>query len=195
MNLVKTIKIDNAAVEIKFGEYKYEDLVIDIERVRNYCREGCPNFGVNGGCPPFSPTANQLLKDKNFILVIGKINTTDYTKDEFKEADKTLNKLLKSIGLMFKEKYGIEFLSPEHCTECDVCTIHEGCKKSDKRTISITGTGIMLSETIENLFHEKLEWANEKPPCKLIKIMCIISDNLTEKILEEFKNLSINNKL
>ncbi|WDU82121.1 hypothetical protein [Caloramator sp. Dgby_cultured_2] len=68
-------------------------------------------------------------------------------------------------------------------------------QKSDKRTISITGTGIMLSETIENLFHEKLEWANEKPPCKLIKIMCIISDNLTEKILEEFKNLSINNKL
>lgn len=39
----------------------------------------------------------------------------------------------------------------------------------------------MLSETIENLFHEKLEWANEKPPSKLIKIMCIISDNLTEK--------------
>lgn len=195
MNFVKTIEVDNKIVEMKFGEFKYEDLVIDIERVRNYCREGCPNFDVNGGCPPFSPTANQLLKNKIFILVIGKIYTSNYSKYEFNEADKSLNRLLKSIGLSFKEKYGIKFLSPEHCTECDVCTIKTGCQKPDRRTISITGTGIMLSETIENLFGEKLEWAIDNPPSKLIKIMCIISDKLTEKIIEELKNLSIKNNL
>ncbi|MCX7903835.1 MAG: DUF2284 domain-containing protein [Caloramator sp.] len=193
MNFIKSIEIDNTSVEIKFGDFKYEDLVVDIERVRNYCREGCPNFGVNGGCPPFSPTADQLLKDKIFILAMGKIYTANYSKDEFDEADKSLNRLLKSIGLFFKEKYGVEFLSPEHCTECDVCTIKTGCQKPDRRTISITGTGIMLSETIENLFGEKLEWANDMLPSKLIKIMCIISDKLTEKIIEELKNLSIKN--
>ncbi|SEF70291.1 Predicted metal-binding protein [Caloramator fervidus] len=183
------IQFNNNFIELKFCEFKYDDLIIDVEKVRNLCKEGCPNYGINGGCPPFSPTADILLKNKKFILLIAKTKTKNFSKERFAKTDTTLNKFLKGIGKYFKQKYAVEFLSPEHCTECKNCTIKEGCQNKDKRTISITGTGIVLSEVIEKLFNEKLEWAKEKSPEKLIKIMCIISDKFTEKILSDLQNV------
>jgi predicted metal-binding protein len=195
-NTLKNYLYDNNSydLEIKWDSFNYKDLPLNIEQVRHWCKEGCPNYNTNGGCPPFSPTASDLLKDKSFILLVCKIKTCQVVvpslKDKIDLTQKILCSFMESLGYTVSDLYNIDFLNAGHCTACDICTIHSGCKNPKKRIYCITGSGIMLGETIEKLFEEKLQWFTEtEEPLHVIKIMGFLSGNKSSFLLDELNSI------
>lgn len=176
-------------LEVQYDEFSYDDLTIETDKVRNWCKEGCPNFNSNGGCPPFSPTAEELLSKKAFILLTTKLSVSDIALTDSMEKSKLGEKLLcdfmDSLGYSIKDSYGIEFLNPGHCRGCKPCSISTGCKNPDRRVYSITGIGIMLGDVIEKLFDTKLQWfTKDSEPEYIVKIMGFISDHRTQELLK-----------
>lgn len=164
---------------LNWDTFRYEDLSLNIDQVREWCREGCPNYAKNGGCPPYSPTAEELLRDKDFILLTCKIYTRDI--DAFRPEDKIelmegiLDSFMDELGYKARERLGMDFLNPGYCRGCKECTIESGCKSPGRRVYSITGTGILLADTIKNLFNEELLWLkNGEEPEYYIKIMAFL---------------------
>ena len=196
MNLmIKNFKYKNQEypLEIKWDIFKYEDLALNIAQVRTWCKEGCTNYNNNGGCPPFSPTAVELLKNKELILLTCKINTDSIKGESWEVKNSLIENILRSfmdsLGYKIKDLYGIQFLSPGYCRGCNTCTIHSSCAMPARRSYCITGTGIMLGDVIERLFNEKLQWYKEgSEPKYTMKIMGFISDNqsdtLSDKLLK-----------
>jgi len=181
-------------LEIKWDSFDYKDLPLNIDEVRGWCKEGCPNYNINGGCPPFSPTASELLKDKTFILLLCKIKTSQVegssSKDKSDLIQKILCSFMGSLGYKISDLYNIDFLNAGHCDACDICTIHSGCKKPEKRVYCITGSGIMLGDAIEKLFEEKLQWfTGNEEPLQVIKIMGFLSGEKSSFLLEELNTL------
>lgn len=163
-------------LQIKWDIFDYDDLVLDIPKVRGWCEEGCPNYNNNGGCPPFSPRADELLKDNEFILLTCKLGTCCIDIDDSKEKGKLIEEIISSfmneLGYGIKFSSGIDFLCPGHCRGCETCSIKTGCKNPEKRAYSITGTGMLLGDVIEKLFGDKLQWfSKESEPQYIIKIM------------------------
>lgn len=181
-------------LEIKWDSFDYKDLPLNIDQVRLWCKEGCPNYNTNGGCPPFSPTASELLKDKSFILLACKIKTSQIVlpslKDKIDLTQNILCSFMESLGYTISDLYNIDFLNAGHCTACDICTIHSGCKNPEKRVYCITGSGIMLGEAIEKLFEEKLQWFSEmEEPLHVIKIMGFLSGNKSDFLLDKLGSI------
>lgn len=169
----------NYPLTFRWDTFEFQDLVVDVDKVRALCSDGCPNYNTNGGCPPFSPTVKELLLNKPFILLTAKVATKLIDIENLEEKSKYIDDLLcgalNHIGYTLKNSYQLDFLSPSHCRGCDVCTIKAGCSHPEKRVYSITGTGLMLSEVIENLFDEKLQWfSKDSEPEYIIKIMAIM---------------------
>lgn len=197
-----TIKLFNYAgenypVEVQWNKYSYKDLIIDIEKVRGWCKEGCTNYGHNGGCPPYSPAADELMSHEDFILLTAKLHTANVHCDSSDEKSKLMEKLLcnfmDSLGYKVKEEFGIDFLNPGHCRGCKPCTIETGCKAPEKRVYSITGVGIMLSNAIEDLFQTKLQWfTKDSEPEHVIKIMGFLSGDSSNKLLNELEFIILN---
>lgn len=168
-------------LSVNWDIFSYEDLVLNTDQVRKWCAEGCCNYNNNGGCPPFSPTAEKLLGDRKFILLMSKVRVKDLPKGTAVEignfADDLLCSFMIKLGYRVQEEIGTEFLNPGRCRGCDVCTIASGCKNLEKMAYCITGTGIMLGDVIENLFGEKLQWfTGSSEPEYIIKIMAFMQD-------------------
>lgn len=181
------------SIELKYDLFKYADLVVDSPKVRKWCQDGCPNYNNNGGCPPFSPTAEELLLHKDFILLTAKVST-DKIPGEPMEKSKFIEGLLctymDGLGYKLKEVYAVDFLNPGHCRGCEECTIENGCKNQDRRVYSITGLGILLGETIERLFKDKLQWFTvDSAPPYVIKIMAFLPKGQNRTILEALKHV------
>lgn len=185
---------NNYNLEIKYDLFNYGDLPLNIEQVRQWCKEGCSNYNTNGGCPPFSPKASDALKDKTFILLFCKIKTSQVKvlslQDKMDLIQKILYSFMNTLGYKVSDLYDIDFLNAGHCTACDICTIHSGCKNPEKRVYCITGLGIMLGDAIEKLFEEKLIWSTggEEPP-HIIKIMGFVSEGKSEFLLRKLRNI------
>lgn len=171
-------------VTVKWRCCSYDDLAVDIEKVRGFCRDGCPDYNKNGGCPPFSPAADEIFKNRDFILLLSKVAATALLEDSSMALDtghSMLSEYMDKIGYRLRETAGIEFLSPGLCRGCPECTISSGCKNPGRRVYSITGTGIMLGDTLETLFDEKLQWLSENyRPDYIIKVMAFLTANIDE---------------
>jgi predicted metal-binding protein len=183
-------------LEIKWDSFNYKDLPLNIDQVRHWCKEGCENYNTNGGCPPFSPTASDLLKDNTFVLLICKIKTCQVVASSLEARLELIQNILysfmNSLGYTISDRYNIDFLNAGHCSACDVCTISSGCKNPKKRVYCITGSGIMLGEAIENLFEEKLQWfTGNEEPLQVIKIMGFLSGEKSNFLLEELSSIII----
>jgi len=181
-------------LHIQWDVFKYEDLVLNINQVRTWCKEGCNNYNNNGGCPPFSPTAEDMLKDKEFILLTCKINSSSVTGVSWEEKSTLIENILRSymdaLGYKVKDLYGIDFLSPGYCRGCTTCTIHSKCNFPHRRAFCITGMGIMLGDVIEKLLHEKLQWSKDgSEPEYTLKIMGFISEKQSDLLSGELINL------
>lgn len=179
---------------VKWDVFKYEDLVLNIDQVRTWCKEGCSNYNNNGGCPPFSPTAEELLKDKQFVLLICKINTNSVKASSWEGKSSVIeNKLrnfMDSLGYNIKDLYNIDFLSAGYCRGCSTCAIQSKCAMPSRRSYCITGTGIMLGDVFERLFDEKLQWYKDGyEPEYMMKIMGFISGDQSDMLSKELFNL------
>lgn len=181
-------------LEIKWDSFAYKELPLNIDQVRHWCKEGCSNYNTNGGCPPFSPIAPDFLKDKTLILLACKIKTCQIQVPSLKEKVDLIQNILysfmNSLGYTISYLYNIDFLNAGHCSACNTCTIHSGCKNPKKRVYCITGSGIMLGEVIEKLFEEKLQWFTEvQEPAQVIKVMGFISGKESSFLLKELSNI------
>jgi len=186
-------------LEIQWDKFVYSDLIIETEKVRNWCKEGCPNYNTNGGCPPFSPTVEELLGDKEFIFLTTKINIADInhvsSKEKSKLVEQVLCNFMDPLGYKVMELYAINFLNSGHCRGCKTCTINKGCSSPERRVNCITGIGIMLGEVIEKLFNSKLQWfTKDSEPEYIIKIMGFISEDKTQGLIEDLPSI-IKNQL
>lgn len=193
---LKTYLYDNNYydLKIKWDSFDYKDLPLNIAQVRDWCKEGCSNYNTNGGCPPFSPTAADLLKDKPFILLLCKIKTCEISaptiNDKIDLIQNILYSYMDSLGYKISVLYNIDFLNAGHCSACDICTIHSGCKNPEKRVYCITGSGIMLGDALERLFQEKLQWFDGGvEPHEVIKIMGFLSGEESSFLVEELNNI------
>jgi predicted metal-binding protein len=193
---LKTYLYDNNYydLKIKWDSFNYKDLPLNIAQVRDWCKEGCSNYNTNGGCPPFSPTASDLLKDKPFILLLCKIKTCEISaptiNDKVYLIQNILYSYMDSLGYKISDLYNIDFLNAGHCSACDICTIHSGCNNPEKRVYCITGSGIMLGEAIEKLFKEKLQWfAGGVEPDEVVKVMGFLSGEESSFLVEELNNI------
>lgn len=175
---VYTYKNKNYPLTLKWDTFMYNDLSLNIDQVREWCREGCPNYGKNGGCPPYSPDASEFLRDRKFILLTCKLCTGDVEADSPDTKSKLMEKILccfmDELGYKARTSKKMDFLNPGYCRGCRNCTIDSGCKAPEKRVYSITGTGIMLGDTIKKLFNEELQWFKDgQEPEYFIKIMAL----------------------
>ncbi|MGH4120231.1 DUF2284 domain-containing protein [Clostridium sp.] len=185
---------NNYNLEIKYDSFNYSDLSLNIDKVRQWCKEGCTNYNTNGGCPPFSPIASDALKDKTFILLFCKIKTSQVDAPSVQGKTDLIQKILYSfmntLGYKVSDLYDIDFLNAGHCTACDICTIHSGCKNPKKRVYCITGLGIMLGDVIEKLFEEKLMWSTAgEEPLHIVKIMGFVSEGKSNFLLQKLKGI------
>jgi predicted metal-binding protein len=181
-------------LEIKWGSFEYKDLPLNIDQVRQWCKEGCSNYNTNGGCPPFSPRASDLLKDQTFILLACKIKTCQVAasslNDKINLVQNILYSFLNSLGYKISDLYNVDFLNAGQCSACETCTIHTGCKNSEKRVYCITGSGIMLGEVMEKLFEEKLQWfKGNQEPLHVIKIMGFLSGKESSFLIQELSSI------
>jgi predicted metal-binding protein len=181
-------------LEVKWDSFDYKDLPLNIDQVRYWCKEGCPNYNTNGGCPPFSPKVSDILKDKTFILLLCKIKTCQVeapsSSDKIDLTQNILYSFMSSLGYKISDLYNIDFLNAGHCSACDICTIHSGCKNPEKRVYCITGSGIMLGDAIEKLFEEKLQWfTGSEEPLHVIKIMGFLSGEKSNFLLGELNSI------
>ena len=180
-------------LELKWDIFRFDQLVVDAVKVRGWCSDGCPNYNRNGGCPPFSPTAEELLKNKNFIL----LTTKAYTKninvcDKGAYIEELLSEYMNKLGYKIKDMYGVDFLCAGRCRGCSECSIDSGCSSPKRRQYCITGTGILLGDVIENLFEEKLQWfGRDHEPEYIMKIMGFISEKSSEFLKDELGRLII----
>lgn len=181
-------------LNLRWDKFRYDDLTVEIEKVRGWCKDGCPDYNKNGACPPYSPTVDKLLKDKDFLLLICKVPTSFSDIEDHVEKGTFLSDVAWSfsdkLGYKLMDSYGTDFLTPGQCQGCEICTIESGCKKPERRVYSITGTGIMLGDVMENLFHEKLQWfTKDFEPEYVTKIMTIISEDKTDFIYDNLESL------
>jgi predicted metal-binding protein len=111
-------------------------------------------------------------------------------KNKIELIQNILYTFMNSLGYKIYKQFNINFLNAGQCSGCDTCTIHSGCKNPEKRTYCITGSGVMLGDVIEKLFHEKLQWfAEGKQPNQIIKIMGFISEEKSGLLLNELSSM------
>jgi predicted metal-binding protein len=185
--LINTYTYNNQEypLTLKWGSFKYDDLVLNIAQVRKWCEEGCPNFGNIGSCPPYSPTVDEILKDRDFTLLACKLYTKDVNvhppQEKSKLMDNIIISFMEELGYRGRELSGTDFLTPGKCRGCSECTIESGCKSPAKRVYDITGVGIMLGDTIKKLFHEELQWFKEnEEPEYIFRIMAFLPNKNSE---------------
>ena len=104
------------------------------------CQYGCPNYGANLCCPPYSPTAEETQKafdDYSYALLIRFISIGD-SKQLTTEIEKTL--FLDGRYKAFSFKGG-------GCGLCETCNLKR-CVHADQARPSMEGAGIDVFETV-----------------------------------------------
>jgi predicted metal-binding protein len=157
------------------------------------CRSGCNLYNRNGGCPPFSPDFNQLIKGREVATFIyAKLYTENYPlkilkgnfyiKWSFIEALLTpfLNKFEKCVN--FGENS--IFLSSGFCRKCrnKRCAVKDGneCRKPSERNFSLESTGVLVTDSVEKFFDFQLFWWDKNDynyiPPYMTKVVALIGN-------------------
>lgn len=151
-------------LEIGIKECKVSDIVYDPDIVRNCCKAGCSNYGMSGGCPPFSPKMEDLYQNSDKVWLIYSIFWSKYKPKNIIESknigihwkfqDVILAWLLLKLGFGIVDEVGGNFLSSGYCMGCpgQKCNFKIGrnfCRNPQKRTYSMESTGINVIETLK----------------------------------------------
>jgi len=104
------------------------------------CQYGCPNYGANLCCPPFSPTAEETQKainDYSFALLVKFKSLTD-SKRLIPEIEK---------ALFLDGKYKAFGFKGGGCGLCEACNLKR-CVHVGQARPSMEGAGIDVYETV-----------------------------------------------
>ena len=147
------------------------DQVVVENRVRLKCMVGCPTYGKNLKCPPYTPSIEEfrnILNEYSFAMVVKfkgpemiKEGETKFWRD-FDESSITwseishyykdmLTILLELERTAFNKGYtfATAFFAGR-CKLCDECNIEEGCLNPIMARFSAEAMGINVLKTSEN---------------------------------------------
>lgn len=115
------------------------------------CQYGCPNFGSNLCCPPYTPSyekMQQFLSEYKYgIIVEYTINCPELTADNFNTVDIQLcNNLLEVLLKVERDAFLLNYyrsfaLKAGRCRLCDKCNL-EKCVHPTKARPSLEACGI-----------------------------------------------------
>lgn len=174
-------------------------LVYQPDVVREWCRIGCSNYGIGGGCPPHAPLYETIPSSQGIFLIACKFDsiykpqnvaTSRNIAIHWKFQDGILARAMNNLGHSLTKEYGGRFLSTGYCMGCPgkKCSFKLGenvCRKPGKRTYSMEATGINVVETVKRNFDINIYWyqkGNTDVPYMLKVILWIPPENQPNRL-------------
>lgn len=177
----KTTTGQTYPVEIGYSPVDTTSIPTDRPNTLAACRQGCPQYAKNGGCPPFSPDFTTLREGYPYgVIVFARIYTRDnpLPDDGFKThwgcVEKLLSHIMHQIGDTGKEHLGGVVLGTGECIGCHSCNFKSGsaiCTHPARRTFSMESTGILVGDLVEQQLGFQLQWWNHQEPDRLPEYM------------------------
>ena len=167
--IYRTLKGTIYPLVIGYAVLPSAHIPVDKELTLKACKEGCGLYGLNGGCPPFSPHFKEICGTEILILY-ARINTCNYpprvlhgsyyTRWVFVETFMT--SLTNRVGKSIAKLLNGYFLSSGNCHVCRPkrCAVKDGhkCRKPVERTYSLESTGVLVIDLMKNCFNLDLQW-------------------------------------
>lgn len=197
----KTLSGSIYPLEVFAGYCVFSDIVYDPDYIRGLCKGGCSNYGVGGGCPPRAPLLENILGDKQSLLLICAKFYCEHKPPKVREAknraihwkfqDAILARFMNDLGWRLTQPLEGFFLGTGYCMGCPgkKCNYKLGnnfCRNSKRRTFSMESTGINVVATVKNLFDEDFHWYTKSTPDIPYMMKCIlfISDRQPKQVEE-----------
>ena len=108
--------------------------------IRLRCQYGCPNYGTNLCCPPFSPTSEEtqrVINEYSYAMVL-KYRSSDDLRRTTTEIER---------ALFLNGKYKAFSFKGGSCGLCEECNLKR-CVHTDQARPSMEGSGIDVYETV-----------------------------------------------
>lgn len=157
------------------------DRVVVENRVRLKCMAGCPTYGTNLRCPPYTPSVEEfrrMLSDYSYAMVVTfrlpKVSSGDW-KDFIDYYRDTLEVLLEIERTAFKSGYNFTtaFFAGK-CRLCEECNVNGNCINPLSARFSAESMGVNVFKTAENAGMKlKFDTENESSTMALISLVLI----------------------
>jgi len=129
--------------------------------------KGCPTYGKNLSCPPYSPTFLQYLDGVKSAKVICLRLPLDYfnhlmAEEKYRDGFRKARSLLVNELLEYREK-GYAVAGSGACLACERCvaeTSDEHCKNPTKQIYSLESLGVNVVALVKRCFDINLEWTD-----------------------------------
>lgn len=175
MTMKKTLdcSIDTIPIESLKKHYKPKE-------IRRHCKN-CPRYDMNWSCPPHDFNITDYIERYRTAYVIGvKVSLTGFKQksaamDYYYDCRHLINQRL--LGYEEEDSGSITLIGG-HCDLCDNCTreVSLKCNYPDKKRHSLESLGFKVSEIIEDLFNDKLQWDKGQTPDSLYIVLGILSN-------------------
>lgn len=184
MDEIKKFKfLENEALRLGCNDARLipADKVVVENRVRLKCMVGCPTYGKNLKCPPYTPSVEEfrrILAEYSFAMVV-KLKGPELPSGEWSDfspyyKDK-LNILLELEKAAFNR--GFNFATAffaGRCKLCEECNMEGDCLNPITARFSAEAMGINVFKTAENAGIElKFDTENDPPSITLIAVLLI----------------------
>ena len=149
------------------------------EEITGYCK-GCPRYEKNWSCPPHNFNVIDYIEQYKMAYAIGvKVSLAGFSKkadsmNYYYDCRRSINRRL----LQYETEISYsKVLIGGHCDLCENCTraISLECNFPDKQRHSLESLGFKVSEIIEDLFDDKLQWNKGKTPDNLYIVLGLLS--------------------
>ncbi len=150
------------------------------EEIFGHCK-GCPSYGKNWSCPPHNFTVMEYIEKYKTAYIVGvKVALEGFKQkeaaiDHYYECRRLANRSL----LKYEETLSASVaLLGGHCDICDSCTreVSAECNFPQKKRHSLESLGFKVSDIIEDLFDDKLQWDKGKTPDSLYIVLGVLSN-------------------
>ena len=188
-NTIYTVQVNSVLLN-SFNVY------IDKDYTDKMCKEGCSLFEKNGGCPPYAPHINNILREK-IIFISVLLDTKKFPKKVLKSnyyikwsfTEVLLTPLANKIGKNIKKELQGYFLASGQCIECkpQKCAVKQGydCQNKQNKTYSLEATGVLVNKVTENYMGMPLQWWDKKDTKKRPSYMMKVVGVTTNQDLED----------
>lgn len=169
------------------------------EEIFGHCKR-CPKYGQFWSCPPYDFNLMEHINKFSFASIIAvRIYLSSRVHEEaINEFFEKREKLSNSLMEIESQKNGSEILYGGNCTYCKVCsrTNGESCIAPKMKRFSLESLGFKVSEILESLMKEKLQWSKgSSTPEYLMSVYAIFSSNeissvyIKDFIMDTFTNV------
>ncbi len=158
------------------------DQVAVENRVRLKCIAGCPTYGKNLRCPPYTPSVDEfrkILSEYSYAILLkikGPETSTGDLPNYFSYYQDKINILLELEKEAFEEGYNFttSFFAGS-CKLCQECNVSGDCMNPVTARYSMESMGINVFKTAENAGME-LEFDTQNLPPEITLVALLLVD-------------------